>query len=274
MAIVVAMVGAYVRRSHDRVIRPTATVVFPSLSDGDCAVIRTPDQRIIVVDAGGPASGSRVAKVVQSLHGDQIDLLILASDQDTGLGGVPALLASSLPIRSIWNSAAAPDDPYMVKIAKRVSSRKIPYRIVHSGEAYISRSGVRVSVVWPSQRSPHIDTAALAIRVDYGFNSILLLGPLAASSEPNIISEGGQKLPSTVLQIPDHGSDDGTSLELLRRVAPEVAVISCNADSPPSPGVLHRLQAAGAAIWRTDRQGAITVTMDGHGSPALSASRL
>ena len=43
---------------------------------------------------------------------------------------------------------------------------------------------------------------------------------------------------------------------------------------PPGAGTLHRLQAAGAGIWRTDTQGAITVFSDGHGPPTVTAARM
>jgi competence protein ComEC len=273
VAIVAAMCGAYLRRhAFPRQVR-IASIVFPSLADGDCAIVQTPDHRIIVIDAGGPASGDQVARTIRKMHGDQIDLLILASNQDTGLGGVPALLSSDLPVRSIWNSAAPPDDPTMRKVLQRIQARHIPYLIVHAGEARLSQSGVRLSVIWPPEHSPRADTDGLAVRVDYGNNSAVLLGPLAASSEPFLISGAGQRLSCDVLQVNEHGAEEGTSLELLRRATPAKVVISCNAASPPSPGVLHRLQAADAAIWRTDRQGTIVVTMDSRTPPQINSAQ-
>ena len=70
------------------------------------------------------------------------------------------------------------------------------------------------------------------------------------------------------------GADSATSAELLRRATPSVAVISSGADAPPGAWTLHRLQAAGAGIWRTDTQGAITVFSDGRGTPVVTAARM
>jgi len=47
---------------------------------------------------------------------------------------------------------------------------------------------------------------------------------------------------------------------------PQVALISCGRENPfghPSPEVVSRLEAAGARIYRTDRDGEITVDTDG-----------
>ena len=53
---------------------------------------------------------------------------------------------------------------------------------------------------------------------------------------------------------------------------PALAVISCgaaNAFGFPSPAVVERWQAAGADVARTDRDGAITVTVDAGGRLAI-----
>lgn len=58
-----------------------------------------------------------------------------------------------------------------------------------------------------------------------------------------------------------HGSKQSTSQALLEAVAPETVVISVgqNTYGHPAPETLARLSAAGAQVYRTDRQGGITV---------------
>ena len=41
---------------------------------------------------------------------------------------------------------------------------------------------------------------------------------------------------------------------------------------PPSNSVLHRLAAAGSAVWRTDVQGTITIKTDGRSAPFVEGS--
>jgi len=272
-AIIGGVLGFLLRRHAVVRPRPLVTIQFPNLADGDCAIVRTPDHKIIVVDAGGPSSGERIGQFVRKMGGDQIDLLILASNQDSGIGGAYALLNSGLPVRSIWNSDTTPDDPTVKRLLDRIAARHIPYRIVHAGErAVIGHSDMRLSVLWPPDQSSRAALDGLAIRVEYGDNAVMLLGPISASSEPYAVAGAGKNLSCDVLQVSDHGADGGTSLEMLRRAAPEFALISCSAELPPSPGVLHRLQAAGAGIWRTDMQGSISLTMDGKTHPMLSAA--
>lgn len=51
--------------------------------------------------------------------------------------------------------------------------------------------------------------------------------------------------------------------ELIRLVAPRLALISCGDGNPyghPAPGTVAALRAEGAAVLRTDRDGALAVT--------------
>jgi competence protein ComEC len=55
--------------------------------------------------------------------------------------------------------------------------------------------------------------------------------------------------------------------EFVQAIAPRVAVVSAgraNHFGHPVPEVLERYRAAGAEVFRTDQDGAVTVDTDGH----------
>ena len=62
-----------------------------------------------------------------------------------------------------------------------------------------------------------------------------------------------------------HGSRSATSQLLLETVTPETVLISCgyNNYGHPAPETLLRLAEAGCAVYRTDQQGNLTVTVRG-----------
>src|SRR2546423_12459452 len=69
-----------------------------------------------------------------------------------------------------------------------------------------------------------------------------------------------------ILKVAHHESKYATTQDILARVKPEVAVISCgewNRYGHPSQVVLDRLKAANAKLFRTDLQGEITITTRG-----------
>ena len=88
----------------------------------------------------------------------------------------------------------------------------------------------------------------------------LLTGDMPAAAEAKLVAR--ENLPEVeVLVAGHHGSKQSTSQALLEAVAPETVVISVgqNTYGHPAPETLARLSAAGAQVYRTDRQGGITV---------------
>ena len=78
-----------------------------------------------------------------------------------------------------------------------------------------------------------------------------------------------------VLKVSHHGSEDAGLAAQLARMRPRVALISAgegNAFRHPRPETLAALAAAGAAAWRTDRSGDVTVALD-HGALGVAGSR-
>ena len=74
----------------------------------------------------------------------------------------------------------------------------------------------------------------------------------------------------TVLKVAHHGSKYATGALLLDQARPDAAVISVghNSFGHPAPEVLARLE--GAAVYRTDERGAVTVVLGKDGSTRVT----
>jgi competence protein ComEC len=77
---------------------------------------------------------------------------------------------------------------------------------------------------------------------------------------------GIEKLRSTVLIVPHHGSRSSCSEAFLSSVEPDEGIISMgwrNWFGFPHQKVLNRLQGAQCRVWRTDLCGAVQIKTDG-----------
>jgi len=111
----------------------------------------------------------------------------------------------------------------------------------------------------------------LAATVTLGGVRIVLTGDIGATVEPDVAttaaqSQAARPAPFTVLKVAHHGSAGGTTAAFLAQLSPVVALVSAGAGNPfghPAVAVLERLREVGADVWRTDRDGEITVRTDG-----------
>jgi len=87
-----------------------------------------------------------------------------------------------------------------------------------------------------------------------------------AEGEKELVDIAGEKLNTNILISPHHGSGTSSTKALLDTVKPETVIISCgwmNRFRFPSPDVLNRYKERNCVIYRTDINGALTLSTNG-----------
>ena len=95
--------------------------------------------------------------------------------------------------------------------------------------------------------------------------SILLTGDIGKAVEL-ALATAIPRAALRVVKVPHHGSLTSSTPEFVRALAPRVAVVSVgrgNRFGHPAADVLQRYREAGAEIFRTDQDGAVTLDTDG-----------
>jgi competence protein ComEC len=95
--------------------------------------------------------------------------------------------------------------------------------------------------------------------------SVLLTGDIGKAVERDVVA-ATPPARLRVVKIPHHGSLTSSSTAFLAALRPQIAIASvgrANHFGHPVPEVLDRYRAAGAEIFRTDRDGAVTINPDG-----------
>ena len=195
-----------------------------------------------------------------------IDVVALTHAHLDHLGGLPAIL-ENFHVRELWLGRDIRIEAYqhLLEVAK---ARGV--RIVHlkQGDSF-SRENITGSVLWPDnldEEKTAKNDDSLVMRLTDGSQSFLLAGDIERPSERKMLAEN-QVQGASFLKIAHHGSKTSTIAPFLSDVHPAFAVISVGRDNSfghPSPEVIERLESAGVRVFRTDRDGAITATTDGH----------
>jgi competence protein ComEC len=116
---------------------------------------------------------------------------------------------------------------------------------------------------WERQRVRNDDS--IVLELEWRDVSVVLAGDIGREVEAAIARDFTPS-PLRILKVPHHGSLTSSSPEFLRALAPRVAVVSVgrgNTFGHPAPAVLRRYQDIGAEIFRTDRDGAVSIDSDG-----------
>jgi competence protein ComEC len=103
---------------------------------------------------------------------------------------------------------------------------------------------------------------SLVLLVEYGGFQALFAGDAGFPAEAEM---RGRTRAVDLLKVGHHGSRGSTGDEWLDSLRPSVAVISVGQNNygHPSPITVARLLRHQVAVWRTDLDGAVTVTTDG-----------
>jgi competence protein ComEC len=149
------------------------------------------------------------------------------------------------------------------------------YEKAQPGMKYDLGGGARLTILGPSEpffsreqmkTGGNVPNAnSVVMRLDYGDFSLLLPGDAEEQTEHQMLSRE-VNLKARIVKVAHHGSKYATSQDLIDRLKPEVAIISCgawNRYGHPSQVVLDRLRAANVKLYRTDLQGEITITTKG-----------
>ena len=108
------------------------------------------------------------------------------------------------------------------------------------------------------------------LRIDSAHGSALLTGDLEARGEALLLREQAP-LRADALLVPHHGSRTSSTPAFVAAVAPRVAIFTAgyrNRFGHPRAEVVARYERVGAALLRSDRQGAVTLTF-GPGAPSI-----
>lgn len=241
----------------------TLSVTFLDVGQGN-AVLVEQSGAYMLIDGGNRDYSSFVVSYLKEQGVEELAYVIASHyDADHLNGVVGALHAFSC------GQVLAPDyvtDTRVYESFERViKEQDIALAYPAVGDTY-TLGDASFTVVCPEVYDPKEDNDnSVGIRLVYGNTSFLICGD-AGKAEEQAMLDSGVTLDSDVYLASHHGSEGSSSEAFMRAVSPTAVVVSAGAGNSyghPTRTVLNRVKACGAALYRTDLQGTITVTSDG-----------
>ncbi|MEU4874999.1 ComEC/Rec2 family competence protein [Streptomyces sp. NPDC021608] len=239
------------------------------VGQGDATVLAAGEGAGVVVDAG--PDPKLVDRCLRTLGVTRVPLVVLTHFHADHVAGLPGVLRGR-PVGAIETTGFEEPHEQVEFVRKEARERKVPVVRAAAGER--RRVGdLAWDVLWPPPgpvpRPDGPNDASVTLLVRSAGLRMLLLGDLEPPAQQALSRSSAAALMRgvDVLKVAHHGSAYQDP-DLIRAVAPRLALISCGEGNPyghPAPGTVAALRAGGAVVLRTDRDGALAVVTDTDG---------
>jgi competence protein ComEC len=242
-------------------------VYFFDVGQGDSIFIETPAGRQILIDGGPDKMILKKLNQVMPFYDQTIDLIVSTHPDADHLTGLVSVL-EYFEISHILTSGLEKETALYQKWRELVKKKNIPLTLTQTGQRIIIEDQVILEILWPDQSQINsflkpTNNASVVGRLIYGQAEFLLPGDIEKKIENQLVSRG-LDLEADVLKVPHHGSKTSASDNFVRKVNPQISVISVgqnNRYGHPHQEVLGRLKRT--LLLRTDYNGDIEIKTDG-----------
>jgi competence protein ComEC len=236
-----------------------ARVVVCDVSQGD-AILATYKNIQMLIDVG--PDNKKVLKCLENhlpFWDKTIEVVILTHGDSDHIGGLDDLL-KSYKVKKFFSNGLLEQEVeqkiYSQKVAQndRISIGLFQFEVVSPpADSFLNLTG---------EKDNNENSVVGILRLDPVLAgkewSMFMSGDMGAETEQRLVWREILKNKVDVLKVSHHGSDTGTSDEILEILKPKVAVISVgknNRFDHPREEVIERLKGIGATIKRTDQEG-------------------
>ena len=240
-------------------------VRYLDVGQADSILIRK-GSHAMLIDGGNVGDGDAVVSRIKEADISTLDYVIATHPHEDHIGGLTDVI-KSLAVKTVIMPDAVTTTSAYQNLLSAIAARRLTITRPVYGASY-DLGGAAFTILAPNSADyEDLNNNSVVLKLVNGTNSFLFTGDAGTLSESEMLAKDSVILKSDVLKVGHHGSSTSTSQKFLNAVSPAYAVVSVGAGNDyglPDQEVLDRLTAKGVRIFRTDEQGTITASSNGH----------
>jgi competence protein ComEC len=279
LVVAVAVAGAVA------ITRPSgvARISVLDVGQGDAILVEGSRGGRLLVD-GGPDPDRLLVQLDRRIPpwDRRIDAVILTHPHEDHVAGLALLLARYRVARVLEPGMRGPGPGYAGWL-DRLAQASSPLRLTIAAGDRLTIDEIDLRVLWPIRgqvpveppdSGTGINNVSVVLLGTIGARRFLLAGDVEEDIDPSLLAAGLPRL--DFLKVAHHGSRTATTQSFVQAVRPRIAVASAgtgNRYGHPARSTMERLAAAGARVYRTDRDGTVTISFESAGMNVQSKPR-
>lgn len=250
-------------------------IYFIDVGQGDCTLIKTESNKIILIDGGEGNSekynqGENVVLPYLLDRGiTKIDYIMISHFDSDHCGGLFYII-ENLKVKNIIIGLQSEEYSQYTNLLNLIKNKNINLIVVQNGMRLKIDTTSYFDILWPDinnlVQENSINNNSIVAKFCYKNKTILFTGDIEEPAENILINIHGNNLKSDILKSPHHGSHSSSTNEFINLVKPQIVLIGVgknNSYGHPSEVVIDRYLSTGMKIYRTDLMGEITIKISG-----------
>lgn len=251
-------------------------IYFIDVGQGDCTMIKTETNKIILIDGGEGHSakydqGKNVLFPYLLDRGiNKIDYIIISHFDSDHCGGIFYVM-ENMKVKNVIIGKQFKDSDNYKYFLELIKEKNIKLQIVDAGKRLNIEKSLYFDILWPDFENTIneniLNNNSLVCKLVYRNFYCIFTGDIEEIAEKAILEKYKNNLnilKSDILKVAHHGSITSTSKELLYTIQPQIALIGVGKDNNfghPSNITLEKLSNNNCKIYRTDECGEIVISI-------------
>ncbi len=232
------------------------------MGQGDSIFIQLPNKETMLIDAGEAYEADNVINYLNNLGIKKIDYVVGTHPHTDHIGGLEEVI-NTFDVGTIYMPKVSSNSKTFEDLLTTISNKGLKVKTAKSGVVVLSEDNLKLEFIAPnSDNYSNLNNYSAVLKLTYLDNTFLFMGDAETLSEDEITSD----VDADVIKVGHHGSDSSSSVEFVKKVSPEYAIIMVgegNSYNHPYQSIIDRYESVGAKVLRTDLDGNIVCDSDG-----------